>query len=126
MVNHRVPLTSDEKSQEKYGFNMYDGYDGEEPQIVDCKICEEPYHPEGGDRGICQDCEEIDRHIANKEDSKMGEIADAMLEGVFCEHCGEYLGEDAPGYPRLCVACQEDNIECVIHDRQDGPDCPRC
>ena len=56
----------------------------------------------------------------------MGEIADAMLEGIFCEQCGEYLGEDAPGHPRLCEACQEGCYECPVHGRQDGPDCSRC
>ena len=39
----------------------------------------------------------------------MGEIAEAVLEGVLCEQCGEYLGEDGPGHPRLCTACLEEN-----------------
>ena len=54
----RVPLTNEERAMERSGFNMYDG--DEEPQIVDCKICEYPYHPEEDDRGICQDCEEAE------------------------------------------------------------------
>jgi len=55
-MNYRVALTSDEKEQELSGFNMYDG--DEEPQIVNCKICEEPYHLGEHDIGICQDCAE--------------------------------------------------------------------
>ena len=31
----------------------------------------------------------------------MGEIADALLSGEFCEQCGEYIGE-AVGHPRNC------------------------
>ena len=43
----------------------------------------------------------------------MGEIADAMLEGIFCACCGEVfedmLGdEEPPGYPRYCASCQPD------------------
>ena len=35
----------------------------------------------------------------------MGEIADAMLNGEFCQWCGEYLGE-GDGYPVICPGCQ--------------------
>lgn len=35
----------------------------------------------------------------------MGEIADAILEGVFCQGCGDYLGEGG-GYPTFCRGCQ--------------------
>lgn len=31
----------------------------------------------------------------------MGEIAEGMLDGTFCEGCGEYLGSDA-GFPQYC------------------------
>lgn len=34
----------------------------------------------------------------------MGEIAEAMLDGVLCEGCGAYLGEGA-GHPRRCGEC---------------------
>lgn len=34
----------------------------------------------------------------------MGEIADAILDGVFCQECGEYLGE-GDGYPVTCAGC---------------------
>jgi hypothetical protein len=36
----------------------------------------------------------------------MGDIADDILDGIYCEMCGEYLG-DACGYPRTCNACSE-------------------
>lgn len=32
----------------------------------------------------------------------MGEIAEMMLDGTLCEGCGEYIDDDAPGYPRYC------------------------
>lgn len=35
----------------------------------------------------------------------MGEIADAFLNGDYCEGCGEYLGE-GEGWVRLCADCQ--------------------
>jgi hypothetical protein len=36
----------------------------------------------------------------------MGEIADAILEGVFCQHCGEVMDDQrAPGHPRSCFGC---------------------
>ena len=31
----------------------------------------------------------------------MGEIAEGMIDGTFCECCGEYIGE-GDGYPRYC------------------------
>ena len=43
----------------------------------------------------------------------MGEIADDMLDGTTCSECGAFFddvvnGEDPPGYPRLCVACAQE------------------
>ncbi len=35
----------------------------------------------------------------------MGEIADAMLEGLLCSVCGVYLDGEEPGYPRTCIGC---------------------
>jgi hypothetical protein len=35
----------------------------------------------------------------------MGEIADMMLEGVLCECCGVYIGDDV-GYPMKCEDCR--------------------
>ena len=42
----------------------------------------------------------------------MGEIADAMLSGLFCECCGVYMDGEEPGYPRRCNSC---NIDELIH-----------
>ena len=36
----------------------------------------------------------------------MGEIADAMLDGDLCEHCGVALDEEDFGYPRICPGCK--------------------
>jgi len=38
----------------------------------------------------------------------MGEIADAMLAGDMCEHCGEIFEEEGDGYPRPCAGCAKD------------------
>ena len=35
----------------------------------------------------------------------MGEIAEAMLNGVFCQQCGTFLGDEV-GYPRTCHGCR--------------------
>ena len=40
----------------------------------------------------------------------MGEIADDIIDGIFCEWCGEYIG-DAVGYPRKCFDCQKEAYE---------------
>ncbi len=37
----------------------------------------------------------------------MGEIADAMVNGLLCEWCGVYVDGEEPGYPRLCEDCLE-------------------
>lgn len=37
----------------------------------------------------------------------MGEIADSILDGDFCQVCGEYLGE-GDGFPVTCPACLSD------------------
>lgn len=44
----------------------------------------------------------------------MGEMADAILDGDFCQVCGEVFddiidGEDSPGYARTCAACGGDD-----------------
>lgn len=37
----------------------------------------------------------------------MGDIADGVINGDFCEVCGEYLGE-GDGFPRTCMGCGGD------------------
>ena len=39
----------------------------------------------------------------------MGEIAEAMINGLFCERCGVLIDGEEPGFPRLCAGCQEDD-----------------
>jgi len=38
----------------------------------------------------------------------MGEIADAMINGLMCEQCGVYLDGEEPGFTRCCTDCAED------------------
>ena len=58
----------------------------------------------------------------------MGEIADGILDGVFCEGCGEYL-EDETGYPRRCSSCQSfekyDRNRKTLKTKQTCPHCNR-
>lgn len=37
----------------------------------------------------------------------MGEYAEMVLEGLVCQYCGEYMGDD-PGYPQTCNDCQHE------------------
>ena len=37
----------------------------------------------------------------------MGDMADGMIDGTFCQECGEYIGKPC-GYPRSCSGCKED------------------
>lgn len=38
----------------------------------------------------------------------MGEYAEMMLDGTYCQSCGEFLngGEDGEGFPMFCAGCQ--------------------
>jgi hypothetical protein len=39
----------------------------------------------------------------------MGEIAELMLNGFYCEQCGGLIDGEEPGYPRLCEDCEREN-----------------
>lgn len=41
----------------------------------------------------------------------MGEIAEAMIEGLFCQYCGVLIDGEEPGYPRSCGCDGEDDDE---------------
>ena len=36
----------------------------------------------------------------------MGEIANAMLDGTFCQYCGEDMGREGDGYRVSCPSCK--------------------
>ena len=40
----------------------------------------------------------------------MGDVADDMVEGLCCSHCGTYFTEEH-GYPVLCQDCYNDETE---------------
>lgn len=42
----------------------------------------------------------------NKDD---GSFADDILEGIFCEECGQYIGE-AVGWPHKCPDCAGESL----------------
>jgi len=37
-------------------------------------------------------------------------MADDIIDGIFCEECGEYIGEPV-GYPRLCSGCSRGIVD---------------
>lgn len=37
----------------------------------------------------------------------MGEIAEGIVNGDYCQECGSYIGE-GEGYPRTCDSCRPD------------------
>ena len=48
----------------------------------------------------------------------MGDISEAILDGVMCEHCGAWIednverfGVEVPGFPVACPGCREDHGE---------------
>lgn len=57
----------------------------------------------------------------------MGEIADAMIEGVLCQVCGEYLGE-GDGFPVTCPGCEDaaGGSGGEYHAVDDRVPCPIC
>ena len=36
----------------------------------------------------------------------MGDIADAMMDGLFCSQCGRLIDGEEPGHSRLCGDCE--------------------
>lgn len=39
----------------------------------------------------------------------MGEIADSILDGDFCQCCGEYMEDEAgAGFPQTCAGCSDE------------------
>jgi hypothetical protein len=48
----------------------------------------------------------------------MGEIADAVIEGMLCELCGVYIGI-GPGYPRKCEDCEKE-LQNENHNNRSG------
>jgi hypothetical protein len=39
----------------------------------------------------------------------MGEIAEMMLNGFYCEQCGSLIDGEEPGYPRKCEDCEKES-----------------
>lgn len=50
----------------------------------------------------------------------MGEIADAMINGFYCEECGAFIDGKEPGYPRKCGSCQPRKRRKTKKPRQGG------
>lgn len=41
----------------------------------------------------------------------MGQMTDAVLDGLLCQSCGGFIDGEEPGYPRNCEDCEEENEE---------------
>lgn len=39
----------------------------------------------------------------------MAEIAEGIIEGLFCSQCCGYVDGEAVGFQRLCDSCKEDD-----------------
>ena len=46
-------------------------------------------------------------------------VAEDILEGIFCEECGEFIGEPV-GYPRKCTGCKPRHRKQKRNARQIG------
>lgn len=38
----------------------------------------------------------------------MGDIADGIINGFWCQECGCLVDGEEPGYPRICEDCEEE------------------
>lgn len=53
----------------------------------------------------------------------MGEIADMIIEGVLCEQCGAYVGDEV-GFPRSCPDCERERtpkVKCAYCSKMVAP-----
>ena len=50
------------------------------------------------------------QHAKKAKESEMGEIADSILNGDFCQFCGEHL-ESGNGFPQSCASCMEEDTD---------------
>lgn len=41
----------------------------------------------------------------------MGNVADGIIDGLFCEVCAIFIDGDEPGYPRKCEECEKEENE---------------
>ena len=46
--------------------------------------------------------------------TKMGEIAEGILEGLLCQTCGVFLDEAVPNHPRWCDGCRPEGVQHVL------------
>ena len=89
-----VLLCPNPNCKDSGGYPVDDGYGG----------CEEEQ---------CQFCWTVENSMFNytrKKTTKgkeqiMSDMSDDILEGVFCQECGAYIGDEV-GYPRSCEDCK--------------------
>lgn len=51
----------------------------------------------------------------------MGEHAEMVLEGIFCETCGDFLDADPAGHPEQCDDCFEEEMREAV-EADEWPD----
>ena len=49
----------------------------------------------------------------------MGDIAEAMVDGVLCQTCGVLLDGEVPGHPRWCGGCAPDDADELLICKDD-------
>ena len=49
----------------------------------------------------------------------MGEYAKLIQQGVYCESCGYYTGQE-PGYPIKCEGCDHYHSEAAVESAVEG------
>ena len=45
----------------------------------------------------------------------MGEVAEMIQDGILCEFCGVYIGDEV-GHSRLCESCEEDRPKDLLEE----------
>lgn len=68
------------------------------------------------DEITCQACIESlikSGHFSVDDDDDT--VAGSMLDGLLCQFCGELVDGEAPGYPRSCAGCAEDEADDRTH-----------
>lgn len=49
----------------------------------------------------------------------MGDIAEAVVDGMLCQTCGVFLDGGSPGHPRWCEDCAPDDADELLVYKDD-------
>lgn len=51
----------------------------------------------------------------------MGEFAEMIMSGIFCEGCGEFINAEPAGHPQKCDDCFDDEMVEAV-EKNEWPD----